>query len=109
MVELVFTKRTQASIYSFVTVGFARNSTYGIFSYHVMLPLCVQFLMNVRNLFRFSSSIYKVIWWNKRECVTVTKTKDIFIWSKWFIYRLSLKFGECMSSGKFYVSVYLCL
>ena len=55
-----------------VTVGFARNSSYGVFFSHLMSPIYVQLQMNARNSFRFrSSSISKVIWWNKRECVTV--------------------------------------
>ena len=38
--ELVFTKRTQTSIYNSVTVGFARrNSIYGFFFSHLMSPL----------------------------------------------------------------------
>ena len=37
--ELVFTKQTQASIYNSVTVGFARNSTYGFFFSHLTLPI----------------------------------------------------------------------
>ena len=61
----------------------------------------MQFLMNARNSFRFSSSsVSKVIWWNKRECVTVVETQDIIV-SKRFIYSLSLKFRERISSGKF--------
>ena len=54
MVELVFTKRTQASVYNSVTVGFARNFT--------VTFIYVQFLINVRNSFRFrSSSMSQVI------------------------------------------------
>ena len=37
----------------------------------------VQFLKNARNSFHFSSSsVSKVIWWNKRDCVTVLNTQD---------------------------------
>ena len=66
--ELIFAKRTQASIYSSATVGFARNSTYGFLLPFDVTFMYVQFLMNARNSFRFSPSIYRVIWWNKREC-----------------------------------------
>ena len=82
-IALVFTKRAQTSIYNFVTVGFARwNPIYGFFFPHLMSPL-VQFLMNAKIL-----KISKIIWWNKRECVTVVETQNI-IASKRFIYSLS--------------------
>ena len=87
--ELVFTKRThQASTIYSVTIGFARNFTYGVFFSHLVSPIYVQFLMNARNSFRLrSSSISKVIWWNKRECVTVVETWDIIV-GKRLIYSL---------------------
>ena len=91
-------KRNTSEYYNSVTAGFAQNSNHGFFFFHLMSPLWTcssEWMQESRSVFLhrflkyFAGNISENVWQLSRYV------------NKRFIYSLSLKFRERISSGKF--------